>query len=125
MTNASFPRAARLTERSQFLSAQANGKRYSGRFVVIYVDFTNQSGRGRIGLTVSKKVSHRAVNRNLIRRRLRHIGRVYQTLISKPADIVLIAKPQAINAEFSALVEDVTKLYKKAGLLSADCQSGL
>ena len=119
MTRALFPRAARLLKRTQFLFTQAEGKRYAGRYVVLYVYEAAKSSGLRVGLTVSKRVSHLAHERNLLRRRLRHLGRELRSLTLKEADIVLIAKPTSLKASFKELADDAGCLFKKAGLLKS------
>ncbi len=122
MTRACFPRTARLIKRVEFLTAQAEGKRYPGRYVVLYV-YETASGQGlRVGLTVSKRVSHLAHERNLLRRRLRHLGRELRALATKEADIVLIAKPASLKATFVDLAKDSERLFKKAGLMASGRQ---
>lgn len=122
MTSASFPRDARLLTRSQFLATQAEGKRVAGRFVVLYVNERKEGEGARLGLTVSKKVSHLSVDRNLLRRRLRHLGRVLRPCCLRQADVVLIAKPSALAVSFPALASDVVAVYKKAHLLADEFQ---
>ncbi len=117
MTRACFPRAARLVKRAQFLAVQAEGKRYAGHYVVLYVYERAGLGGLRVGLTVSKRVSHLAHERNLVRRRLRHLGRELKAVAIKEADIVLIAKADSLKATFKELAADAGRLFKKAGLL--------
>jgi len=62
----------------------------------------NESGRARVGLTVSNKVGNSVV-RNKIRRRLRELYRKRQLMMPKGIDLVLIARTSAAEADFAAL----------------------
>ena len=60
------------------------------------------------GYTVSKKVSKKAVERNLIKRRLRAIAReLYKTHGQNGYRYVLIARKQAVSRSFETLKGDV------------------
>ncbi len=122
MTTARFPRSARLVKRVQFLAAQGEGKRYAGRYVVLYVYEKATAAGVRIGLTVSKHVSLLAHERNVVRRRLRHLARELRAEAEKEADVVLIAKPIALKATFNEIAEDTIRLFKKAALLKSNWQ---
>lgn len=61
----------------------------------------------RLGLTVTKKLGS-AVVRNRIRRRLREAARlVFPGNASPGFDYVAIARPVALTAEFSVLLDDM------------------
>ncbi len=59
----------------------------------------------RVGIVVSRKVGN-AVTRNRVRRRLREALRAYlapRELGERGFDMIVIARPQAANAEYAAL----------------------
>ena len=67
----------------------------------------NDLGYSRYGFSVTKSIGN-AVVRNRIRRRLKEIIRVLQV---KPGqDIVLIARPEIVNADYYQLRRSVIKL---------------
>lgn len=71
----------------------------------------------RYGFSVTKKVG-KAVQRNRVKRLLREIVRL-QSL--KPGwDIVLIARPAAVNADYNQLERTVTRLLARAQLLGSN-----
>lgn len=51
----------------------------------------------RLGIIVSKRVSHKAVERNRIKRQIREIFRVKRNLL-KEADLVVIANQVCVSA---------------------------
>lgn len=72
---ASFPKEARLRSPGEFRRVYASGARYDGRFMTAFVE-RNELGRHRLGVTVSRKTSTRAVQRNRAKRLLREAFRL-------------------------------------------------
>ena len=73
-----------------------------------------------IGIVTSRRVGG-AVHRNRVRRRLREIVRQAQREIVHGVWLVLIARPAAALAEFSALREDWTRLARRSSILADSC----
>ena len=74
----------------------------------------------RVGNTVTKKVGN-AVERNRIKRRLREVVRTWSTTMPSEAaerlaarDMVLIARREALERTFDALVADLSAAVTKA-----------
>lgn len=63
----------------------------------------------RLGITVSKRVSKRAVDRNQIKRHVREVFRRHP-LRGKKVDIVVIAKPSALK-NLDDLQADIKKIF--------------
>ncbi len=67
----------------------------------------------RVGIVVSKKVG-KAVVRNRIKRRIREIVRRSHL---PPAELMIVAKPEAAEADFAELTRDFLELLRKSGLV--------
>jgi len=72
----------------------------------------NEQGVTRTGLTVSKKISKKAVVRNRLRRQMNEIMRLSHELQAKyPShDVILIAREEALNRDYHQLTKDFTYL---------------
>jgi ribonuclease P protein component len=102
-----------LTKRAQYLAVYDNGKTWIDRLLVI-----KTLGHGleysRFGFSVTKNVG-KAVVRNRVRRQLKDIIRL--TKIKPGYDIVIIARPSAVHADYDQLRISVRKLLSRARLL--------
>jgi ribonuclease P protein component len=107
----------RLIQASLFGEAFAQKKNFVGRFMVLWLR-TGQDAALRIGVVTSKKVSNRAVDRNLARRRLREIFRQHRAELSGPFDIVIIARHNLLFASYADVEAEFLRLSKNAGLLT-------
>ena len=83
--------------------------------IVLYAR-KNRTSTNRVGITVSKKLGH-AVVRNRVRRRLREVYRLNETLFRPGWDIVVVARSRAISADFKELTGAYLSLARKAGIL--------
>jgi ribonuclease P protein component len=70
----------------------------------------------RIGLSTGRKLGG-AVIRNRVRRRLREALRVMAPSFQPGWDVLIIARPAAVEADHEALVEALRRLLKRGGVL--------
>jgi len=104
-----FGPGARLHARAEFLDVQNNGRRVAGRYFVMLAR-PNRRDRDRLGIVASRKVGG-AVARNRAKRRLREVFRRMAPAAAAPGagaplDIVVIARPDIVNAPFPVLTEN-------------------
>ncbi len=94
-----------MRHRRAYLVVQAQGrKRHTRHFIVIIMQ--KPDGPTRLGLTVSRKVGG-AVQRNLLKRRLREFFRLHYDRLSAAVDISLIAKTGAAPMAMSQIREEL------------------
>jgi ribonuclease P protein component len=113
----SFPKARRLTRASEIERVKQNGSAQRGKLLILGVLATQEAGRFRAGFVTSRKVGG-AVARNRVRRRLREIVRKCQHDIGEGFWIVLIARPAAARASYSALEDEWLRLARRASILA-------
>jgi ribonuclease P protein component len=103
-----------LNKRGQFLRVQSSGRRYKGRFGVLFALSSSDSLlESRVGLTVSKRVGN-AVVRNTVKRRAREIFRALLVDVPQGGEYVWIAYQEASQVPYSDLKEDVQCLMARS-----------
>ncbi|NEQ79590.1 MAG: ribonuclease P protein component [Moorea sp. SIO2I5] len=71
----------------------------------------------RLGISISQKVSKKAVVRNRIKRQLRAALRQLLPRLSPGWKLVIIVKPEARECEYAQLLRELEKLLVKAEVL--------
>jgi ribonuclease P protein component len=101
----------RLRRQRDFQRVLRSSRIYSGRTLVGFA-VPSEAPASRVGVTVSRQVRG-AVRRNRARRRLREVARLRLLTDDSPLrargityDVVLIARPPAVDAEFDELLAD-------------------
>lgn len=104
-----LPRGARIRLGSEIRELLERGKRKRTRHLDVFFS-ASPASHSRLGLIVPKH-GHKIVERNLVKRRLREIGRRWAlpalTEGSRPADLLVRAKKGAYEVEFSVLEAEV------------------
>ncbi len=75
----------------------------------------NDYNYNRFGFTAAKKIK-KAVNRNIIRRRLKEITRKNEYKLKESYDIVLMARVNAVESDYKSLETSFIKLMKRKNL---------
>jgi ribonuclease P protein component len=109
-------RIYRVTKEKEFQAIYRRGKfKSTALFSVHYLpnrlDFT------RVGIVVTKKISKKAVERNLLKRRVREVAREIQPNIVGHYDIVISIKKPLLEKDFADLKSELVNTFQKAGLL--------
>lgn len=108
----------RLKKRYQFSYVYRSGTKYSGKCLSLYTASSNTKNI-KVGLCVTKKIGH-AVKRNKVRRRLREIVKKYLPNLNQKFNIVVVAKDNILDFEFSTIESDFVNLLKKADLFDGE-----
>lgn len=114
-----FPRSRRLLVPKEFASVLGSGTRQHTAYFTFVVT-PGTSAAGRLGITVSRKVSLNAVTRNAIKRQIRESFRHQHGMLAH-MDIVVIAKraaasvpPEQLRRQLDATWATLTARCKKS-----------
>ncbi|MGI8602558.1 MAG: ribonuclease P protein component [Verrucomicrobiales bacterium] len=115
----SLPRALRITKRREYETIRLQGRRITGRLLVLGVLDDPQVATYKAGFIVPKALG-KAVLRNRTKRRLREIVRRRAVALRPHIKVVTLARRQAVEAQFADLEKEWWSLARKAGLLQPD-----
>lgn len=108
-------RELRINKGKDYKLIYEKGKKFSGKYVIIYVK-ENNLGYNRFGFVVSKKIGN-AVVRNRVKRQLRSIVNREKANLNGSSDVVIICRHNLKGYTFDLLHKDITNILKKAGLM--------
>lgn len=108
-------RTFRLTRSNDIKRVRRFGKSYAHPLVVLVVSHT-EDDKQRIALITGKSVGG-AVERNLVRRRLRAICDALKPDLKSGFETVLIARGKALEVDFPELQNAVQNVFQRAGLV--------
>ena len=112
----SFPKARRLTHRSEYERVKQNGITQRGRLLVLNAMSVENSSPWRAGFVTSGRLGG-AVVRNRVRRRLREIVRRHQHELRQGVWFVIIARHDAAAASYDVLEDEWLRLARRASIL--------
>lgn len=118
-----FPPSARLHVSAQFQAAFGGGSRLSSPHFRLHARLLTEGDDVRLGVTVSKRVDKRAVGRNRIRRQIKEVFRQVRPDLL-PGDYVILAKPEARQADNALLRGDLLSLFLRARTLKPVASGG-
>ena len=108
---AGFPRTARLLRHADFERVYKQGRRHFATHMTVFY-LRRAEGQGlRVGFTVGRVLGG-AVERNLMKRRLREAVRQHRRSISVAADVVINPKKSLLRAEFAELLQEVDRAFR-------------
>lgn len=118
-----LPSKHRLKRRLIFQSVYQQGIRRSSRYFIIRALPVAESGFRdsvftQIGISVSRKVSKKAVVRNQIKRHIRSAFRSLLPQISTPWLIVVVVKPEVKECNYEHFLRELEKLLIKANIIN-------
>lgn len=99
-----------IKKNEDFKKVYNNGKSYANKYLVMYI-LTNNLNYNRYGISVSKKVGN-SVIRHRITRLIREISRHSYDEIMSSYDIVIVARKEIVNKEYSQIRSAFIHLLK-------------
>ena len=105
------PRTARLLRHADFERVYKQGRRHFAEHMTVFY-LPRAEGNGlRVGFTVGRVLGG-AVERNRMKRRLRECVRLCRPVAGPAVDVVINPKKTLRTAEFTVLIEEVTKAFE-------------
>lgn len=121
-SDSGFSKQDRLLRRSEFLTAQAHGRRvHTPHFVLILYD-RGDGGRPRLGITASRKVG-KAVQRNRIRRLIREVFRTNKPAFPAGHDCVVVVRENIPKLTFAQVREELLTAVSRRARRSSSAPS--
>ena len=102
-----------MKKNSNFKIVYHSGKSYANTYLIMYV-LKNDSGRNRIGISVSKKVGNSVV-RHRVTRLIRESYRLNENMFNSSLDIIVIARAGAKGkgyTEINSALLHLAKMHK-------------
>lgn len=108
-----LPRPKRLTRKKDFMTLAVRGRSVFGPYATLRVVETRKDQPGKIAFITSTKIFKRSVDRNRTKRRLREAVRSLMSEVPTRVHLLFVAKPEARDAEYQKLVEEMRRLISK------------
>jgi ribonuclease P protein component len=107
----------RLRRNQDFVAVYQKGERFNGAALGIRTYQRNQQPTSRFGISISQKVSKRAVVRNRIKRQLRSALRQLLPELAPGWDVVIVVYPGAQECEYLQFLQQLKQLLAKARII--------
>jgi ribonuclease P protein component len=120
----SLPKPHRLRRRQDFHRVYQQGKRHQGTHLMLQSLQSVQSlttenlPATRFGISVSQKVSKKAVIRNLLKRRLKAALRQLLPQVAAGWSVVIGVRPSAQGCEYVEILRELEQLLTAAEVLN-------
>jgi len=108
-----LPKEHRLKHWRDFKTIYSQGKRFRGDALAIIL-LPQPAAPTKIGISISRKVSKKAVVRNLIKRRIRHACRTLLPQIQPGWHIVIAVRYNARECEYEHFLQELKRLLIQA-----------
>lgn len=116
-------RRYRLRDKARFQQVRDEGRSYADRLCVL-VTLENDIPYSRAGFTASRRVG-KATKRNRARRLMKEAVRIHFDEVAPGWDMVFIARPPIVRADFVMVERAILRLLERAGVLLKPGPSGI
>ena len=118
-----LPKAHRLRDRKDYRAVYEQGiRRYSPHLTLIALpplkDREALIPPTMFGISISKKVSKKAVIRNRIKRQIKGAIRTYLQSIDPGWKVVIVVKPKAIECKYEHFLRELEELLKQTKIIN-------
>jgi ribonuclease P protein component len=110
-----LPRSRRIKQGRDFARAKTQGRRLTQGCLVLNWVAIPDGTTSRVGVITGRRIGE-AVVRTRARRLLREAFRLHQPHLTRPVDVVLVARQSIVGKRFSDVAEDYVAALKKARL---------
>ena len=114
----------RLLKKKDFENVFKKGKFINNKFLYFKIIQNNQKN-SRFGISISKKITKKAVDRNKIKRQIRNIIKQKIPFIKKNIDLVIISKKEINEKSFTQIEENINQILVKAKIMTINNKSNI
>lgn len=111
------PRKAMMSDRAEFQRVRNKGNSRVGRYMILSTLPSEELEQSKFAFITSKKVG-KAHERNLVRRRFRHLVSEHGENFSEKRYLVMVGRYSTPGVDFSVLEAEFLKLGKKLGVFN-------
>ncbi|BAW96089.1 ribonuclease P protein component [[Synechococcus] sp. NIES-970] len=108
-----LPKVHRLKHWRDFKTIYSQGKRFRGNTLAIIL-LPQATAPTQVGISISRKVSKKAVVRNLIKRRIRHACRTLLPSLEPGWQIIIAVRYGATECEYEHFLQELKRLLIQA-----------
>lgn len=103
-----------MREKADFQRVRRRGSSFSSPILAMYIH-PNDGQVAKFGIVTGKRIGN-AVVRNRVKRRIRESVRSLLSELQGGVDVLFVARPSIVAADFARIYSTVTKLARKANL---------
>ena len=108
----------RILRAEEFDDLKESGQRVSSHIAIMNWRLSTERDYSRLGMVISKKqIGKRSVVRHRARRLLRESFRLLQNKISKPVDVVLVARKGINDCRQGEVERELMRMLRRAGVV--------